>query len=338
MRVLFVGGSTGGHLTPGLALAEAIETAGGSCLFVTAGRAVEDRFFADGRPRTIHGLDAPFGFRLPRLLLACRRTRQAARTFQPDLVVSLGGLAGLPALAVGFRAPFVAIEGNAVAGRAVRLLSRRARGVLCLFEPAARTLGRKGHFVGPLLRAEPHRERGVVLTERGLDPDGTTLLALGGSQGASAIDAILVGMAASLAEAGIQVLAQAREPDRVRTALDAAGVRCCVADHFDRLGELYRAADLGLCRGGGGTISELWAAALPAVILPYPGHKDRQQFHNAATLGDGLAVSTADAAPNQLMDLLTNPSRRSAMADSLRSTCPADGLRRAIDLLLVWKG
>jgi UDP-N-acetylglucosamine--N-acetylmuramyl-(pentapeptide) pyrophosphoryl-undecaprenol N-acetylglucosamine transferase len=339
MRVLFVGGGTGGHLTPALGLAEALEERGHETLFLISGRAVERAYFADGRAHASLGFDESRWPRPLALLGAMRRARGAARAFAPTLTVALGGAASAAALAVG--GPRVLLEGNAVAGRSVRWMQPFARATLTLFAETAGAL-RGGVCVGPLgrrvLRARPRAEARAAL---GLPVDGALLLVLGGSQGAAALNRAALALAPRLAARGARALLLCG-PGRAAALEQSAAAWpqvLHVREHCAEMGAAYSAADFALTRGGASTIAELWLHALPAVIVPYPHHRDRQQERNAAALAPGLAVVREehldDAALDRVADATLDPARRAPMRahlESLRART-GDGSARAVRAL-----
>ncbi len=120
----------------------------------------------------------------------------------------------------------------------------------------------------------------------------------------------------------------------LREAMAAHGVAGRVVAHCSDMGAAYSAADLALCRGGAATVAELWLHRLPAVVVPYPGHADRQQELNARALepgvrvlGDGAAVRAA------VLELLDDAAERRAMSRSLAASAPPDGLAQAVGML-----
>lgn len=339
MRVLFVGGGTGGHLTPALGLAEALEERGHETLFLVSGRSVERDYFADGRAHASLRYDES---RWPRALAlpgACWRARAEARRFRPDLVVALGGGASAASLAV--RKPRVLLEGNAVAGRSVRWMQPFSRATLTLFPETARRL-RSGVWVGPLTRRQlAPQPRAAARAELGLPAEGPLLLCAGGSQGARAVNQAAVALAPRLAARGGCVLllcGPGRLPE-VAAALAQWPEAFFAREHCREMGAAYSAADFALARGGASTVAELLLHALPAVILPYPHHKDRQQEKNALALAPGLRVvreAELDArALDEIAELCLDAARRAPMRRHLESLrgAEADGRARAVDLL-----
>lgn len=339
MRVLFVGGGTGGHLTPALGLAEALEERGHATLFLVSGRAVERAYFADGRAHASLGYDES---RWPRPLAlpgAMARARREARAFRPDLVVALGGGASAAALAVS--APRVLLEGNAIEGRSVRWMQPFARATLTMFPATAPRL-RHGVCVGPLGRRllDP-MPQAQARARLGLPPAGPLLLALGGSQGARAVNLAAARVAQRIAPQGGALLLLCGA-GRAADAAEAAAAwprQVFVREHCDQMGAAYSAADFALTRGGASTVAELWLHALPAVILPYPHHKDRQQELNASALAPGLRVvreaDLDEAELDRIAAEVLDPAQRAPMQAHLaeQRRRAGDGRAQAVRIL-----
>ncbi len=336
MRFLFVGGGTGGHLAPALGMAEELRRRGHETLFLTSGRGVEQDFLAAAGAWASLGTD---GGRMPRplrLLRAMARARREAARFRPQLVVGLGGLTGAAALGAKGRRPLVLLEGNRVVGRGVRFLRRWADGALTLFpEPAGELPG--GRCVGPIGRAAlAPRPRAEARRALGLAEEGLVLFLTGGSQGALDLNRWAAELAPELARRGVQLHAAAGAgKDRaLREAMAAHRVAGRVVAHCADMGAAYSAADLALCRGGAATVAELWLHRLPAVVVPYPGHADRQQELNARALEPGVRVLDDGAAVRAaVLELLDDAGARRAMSASLAASAPPDGLAQAVGML-----
>lgn len=337
MRVLFVGGGTGGHLTPATGLAEELRARGHRTRFLCNGRGVEQAYFQDGDEAHSLGIDDS---KLPRpaaLFRAMLRARREARRFVPDVVVALGGAGSTAALAISGRAPLVALEGNFVVGRSVKLLDRFSRYTLTLFPETAGQL-RRGRCIGPIGRHALRKiDREQACAGFGLAPDRPVLLILGGSQGAQDLNRAAARLAPELAAMGVQLLAVAGpgKQDELRQACQRAGLSATVLDHCHEMGAAYSAADFALCRGGAATIAELWLHRLPAAIAPYPYHKDKQQEHNARALIPGVRlVDPRDPGDDaQILEPLADPLLRRRMAAYLEQVAPVDGQCSAADLL-----
>jgi len=341
-RVCLVSGGTGGHLLPAVALARALRGAGRDALVLTEGRPAE-RALLDGTGLPARELRVGGGLRLPfrlaRATWSCRRLLQREAV---DLVIGTGGRACVPAAlaARSLRIPVCLLEQNAVPGRANRLLSHLARRVW-LGLPPLRPIAR-GTVTGTPLREDMGRLDGRrARADLGFDDDVPVLLVFGGSQGAAVLNGV-VPMAIARLPRAVQVVhltgIDHAEPVRAAYEGTAPHVRVLVRPIAKDMASLYAAADLVVCRGGGGTLAELIAAGRPAIIVPYPHHKDRQQWHNGKVLeraGAGLVMEQArfdgDSLAIVLDLLLSDPERLSAMGQRARGLVPRDACSRILD-------
>ena len=337
MRFLFVGGGTGGHLTPAIGLAEGLEAHGHQTLFLLTGRAVEQAYVADGRAFASLGFDRSRWPRPFALVGAALRARSQARTFRPDVVIALGGAASAAALAV-VGTPLVLLEGNLVLGRSVRWMAGFSALTLTMFEDTASHLAR-ALAIGPVTRRSLQPiAREEARRALGLDPQRPTLLVMGGSQGATDLNRIALRLLPRLHRCGWQMLALcgAGKGQELRAASDQGLGEVVVLDHCEQMGHAYSAADFALTRGGASTVGELWLHALPAAVLPYPWHKDRQQQHNARALAPGiLLLDGEDPAVHAeaILHCVDDTARRERMRDNLRARKPPDGQSLGVDKL-----
>jgi len=340
-RFVLAGGGSGGHLCPGLAVAESIlrESAGSRILFLAPGRAVEDLLFAGARfeRRRVTSLRGPGGyFALPhRAVASLAQSLAILARFRPAAVVGLGGFGSVPpALAArALRVPLVLLEQNAVAGKANVFLSRRAERVYCAFSSAAREMHAPASVVGnPTRRDVLEGDREAAYRYFGLEPRRRTLLVLGGSQGASALNAAIVSHLHRLGTLrdGVQAIhvTGVRDVARVREAYEREGVPAFVTAFLSEMGLAYAVADLALSRAGGTTVAELLGNGVPAVLVPYPHHADRHQLRNAQeAVAAGAAVICEEGAlaePRAFLQhvaglLVVDPDRRREMAARARA-------------------
>lgn len=288
-RVCLVSSGTGGHLLPALALSAGLRARGHEPLLVTEGRAVESSLLP-GAGMPARTLRVGGGPALPlRVLGASLAARRWLRQSGVEVVICTGGRTSLP---VGLAArllglPLCLLEQNAVLGRSNRWLAALARRIY---------LGLPGDHQPPraLVTGTPLRaeigtiDRAMARERLGLRADGLTVMVAGGSQGARALNEVVPAALLRLG-APLQVLhlsgPGADDDVRRRYAAGAdARVECRVRPLTREIACWYAAADLVICRGGGATVAELMAAARPAIVVPYPHHRDRQQFHNAQVL------------------------------------------------------
>jgi len=353
MRVLFAAGGTGGHLSPALSLARTIRDEwDGATAFLTAGRDVE-RHFLSPRDGGVTPLFPGSGSR-PSLLRprawidAVSRARRAMESFQPHAVVAAGGYVTLPVVAAALAAntPLYLLEQNAWPGRATRLARPFARRIFCHFDGAAACLGQRAVACGSPLGVAltgPLPARQEARTRFGLDPDRPTLLVAGGSLGAQGVNDVVLDNARALA-GWAQVLHitgdRRGDPERVRAHYRDAGLDARVLPFCNEMVMAYRAADLIVCRAGGMTLAEICTMGLPAVMVPYPAHRDRHQYHNAEVLaqrGAGVVLeeqlATAEAFRQVVVGLLRDETRLQAMGAAARSLARPKAANRVLAIL-----
>ncbi|MBI2900748.1 MAG: UDP-N-acetylglucosamine--N-acetylmuramyl-(pentapeptide) pyrophosphoryl-undecaprenol N-acetylglucosamine transferase [Planctomycetes bacterium] len=270
--ILFAGGGTGGHLYPGIALAQSLS---GRRLFLCTERPF-DRSALDAARLPYRVLPSPrlspsFPVRFGR---AVAESLRALREFRPDVLVGLGGYGSVPPVAAAMLLgiPYVLLEQNIRPGKANRALAPMAARVYAQWRET-RLPGRvvaAGSPIRPGLRRIPKSQACARL---GLDPDRPTVLVLGGSQGAGALNAL---------DLDVQTI---RITGRGRTARGTV-----VLEYLDEMELAYSAADLAVSRAGALAIAELACFGLPTVLVPYPHAADDHQRANARALGDAVWV------------------------------------------------
>ena len=316
LRVMIAGGGTGGHLFPGVALAERVLAGGGEVCFVGTARGIEARVIPELgwrlecldvvgiKGRGARGLVAGV-LRLPRAWLASRRL---IADFDPDVVVGVGGYASGPIVATAWslRRPTAILEQNSVPGLTNRILGKLVRRVFATFPDVA------GHFPAAKLElaGNPIRrelvERLAHARAKGdtrADHRPPRLFVFGGSQGAQALNSAMIAAAPALAAElpGLEIWHQtgARELARVREGYAAAGLgepRVRAVDFIDDMTGPYAWCDLALCRAGATSLAELAAVGCPALLVPFPHATDDHQTHNARSLvAAGAAVLVPEA-------------------------------------------
>jgi UDP-N-acetylglucosamine--N-acetylmuramyl-(pentapeptide) pyrophosphoryl-undecaprenol N-acetylglucosamine transferase len=315
-RVLLVCGGTGGHLAPGIALAEQLAARGADCLLLVSGKGADARMaaryptlaFRRGHGRGWGpGLRARLGFLLLGLVALADSLWLLLRR-RPDAVVCFGGFLSLaPALVARLlRIPVHLHEANRVPGKAVRLLGRLATtvhlpaGVALAAVPAARL--RAGGF--PLRAEIGPRPREAARAALGFPPGGPLLLVMGGSQGAAVLTRWAEAVHPDLARRGVHLLCLSgpggRSGERREGPSLARFLPFC-----DRMAEAYAAGDLAVSRAGAGTLAELAACRLPAVLVPLPTAADDHQSANArAAAAAGAARVCPEAELARLLPLV----------------------------------
>ncbi|MBK7976210.1 MAG: undecaprenyldiphospho-muramoylpentapeptide beta-N-acetylglucosaminyltransferase [Deltaproteobacteria bacterium] len=348
MRLLVAGGGTGGHLFPGVAVAERWLAGGSDRAVAFAGTTsgVEARLvpelghrFFPVRAGAVAGGGLLAKIRsLGRVLLGVHDAGAVLREFDPHVVLGVGGYASVPVMlrSVLARRPTAIQEQNAAPGLANRLLGKLVRRVFVTFEssrshfPPGRAV-LTGNPIRPsvLARLEETRRARATRTA-GAVP---SILISGGSQGSrflnenvpAAIAAWLASRRASQPGAAApRIVHQTGRADEETTRVRYAelGLAASVTAFIRDMGQAYGEADLVVARAGAGTLSELAAVGLPAVLVPYPfagAHQEANARAHAA-LGAGVCVTQAEASVERLAAeigrLLDEPALRRRMADA----------------------
>jgi UDP-N-acetylglucosamine--N-acetylmuramyl-(pentapeptide) pyrophosphoryl-undecaprenol N-acetylglucosamine transferase len=357
MRVVIACGGTGGHVYPALAVAEALRARDQSTglLFLGSGALASRIIPRAGWPMrqvAARQLTRRVSWKAPwALLTAVVGTIQAAghlRAFDPAVVLTTGGYAAAPvgAAAVLLRIPLVLQEQNLHPGVTTRVLWRFARTVSVPHESAARFFGTKAAVTGvPIDRARAlngTRERGQQ--RFGLDPGRTTILVLGGSQGAQSINAAMVEAAPRLAAPDtLQVIHQTGTAHetwvRERVAQLRAPVYVAVG-YIDDVADALACADLVVCRAGASTLAEVTAHGRPCIAIPYPhaaeGHQEvNARLHERA--GAAVVMLDRELGGERLAGLLNrlraDPAALRKMAESSRALGRPDAAAQVADLV-----
>jgi UDP-N-acetylglucosamine--N-acetylmuramyl-(pentapeptide) pyrophosphoryl-undecaprenol N-acetylglucosamine transferase len=317
---LVMAGGTGGHIFPGLAVAEALRDAGWRVHWLGAPGSMEHELVS-ARGFTFEPVDFA-GVRgkglktllvLPlRLLRAFGQSLQVVRRVQPDVVLGLGGYITFPGgmMATLWGKPLVLHEQNSVAGLANKVLAAVADRVFTAFPGVFRT----GQWVGnPLRRAFTQQEEPAVRMAGRTGP--LRVLVVGGSLGAKALNDI-VPQALALMPASNRPLvihqSGAKQIDALRANYAAAGVQAELTPFIDDTASAFAQADLVICRAGASTVTELAAVGVAALFVPFPFAVDDHQTTNAQFLvgaGGGWLIQQAELTAQNLADRLTSLSR-----------------------------
>jgi UDP-N-acetylglucosamine--N-acetylmuramyl-(pentapeptide) pyrophosphoryl-undecaprenol N-acetylglucosamine transferase len=348
--ILVAAGGTGGHLFPGIAVADELVRRDAATRVVFAGtaRGLETRL-VPGRGYALETLPIlPLnGVGLARLLAGLLvlpwgllRSALLVLRLRPAAVLGIGGYAGGPvtllAALLGVRA--VVLEPNATPGFTNRVLRPFVRAAACAYEEARAAFGEKGVLTGNPVRGGfaslPRREHRPPLT----------LLAFGGSQGSRVLNQALVAAIPRLPGPERLRLVHQTGPamrDEVEAAWRAAGRETEVVAFVDDMESRFAAADLVLCRSGATTCAELTAAGKAAVLVPFARAADDHQRTNARALeAAGAAVMLEEkdldgaSLARAVARLVDDPARIAAMEDAARRIGRPDAAARVADLLL----
>lgn len=293
--IVIAGGGTGGHLVPAMVMADGAAALGRRPVLVTGDRPIEDRVLA-GCPHERRILRARgyatvgWAGRLRALLALPGAVWRAWRwlgDLRPEQVVLTGGYVALPVgLAAWLRRfPQILIEPNCVPGRTARLLARFVQRLI-LLDPAVHLPGRAERTAGMPVRT-------AIRDLAAQAPTGETVLVLGGSQGAAALNRHVAEAWPAEARWHLHHVSGPGRSEEARSAYAERGITAVVEDYLEDTATALAAAAFVIARAGAGTVAELIAAARPAVLVPYPHAADDHQRANAhyfARLGGGFVV------------------------------------------------
>ena len=317
---LVMAGGTGGHIFPGLAVAEALREAGWRVHWLGAPDSMESQLVP---PRGFAFEAVAFGgvrgkglatlaFLPLKLLRAFWQSLQVVRRVQPDVVLGLGGYITFPGgmMASLWGKPLVLHEQNSVAGLANKVLAQVADRVFTAFPGVFKT----GQWVGNPLRQAFTQQ--ATPAERFAGRTGPLrVLVVGGSLGAKALNDIVPQALALMPEATRpQVIHQsgAKQIEALRANYAAAGVQAELTPFIDDTAAAFAHADLVICRAGASTVTELAAVGVAALFVPFPFAVDDHQTTNAQFLvaqGGGWLVPQAELTAQNLAERLTALSR-----------------------------
>ena len=338
--ILVMAGGTGGHVFPGLAVADFLHAQGWRVVWMGNPEGMEARLvpkrgyeMAWVRFAALRGKGLLRMLLLPlSLLRAFWQALRALSHVQPNVVLGMGGYVTFPGgmMAALSGRPLVVHEQNAVAGLANRVLAGVADRVLSGFPGVLK----KGEWTGNPVRAEiaalPQPAQRYAAREGRLN-----VLVVGGSLGAQALnDAVPRALTLLAPEARPRVTHQsgAKQIDALRAAYALAGLEAELVDFIDDMAARYAAADLVICRAGALTIAELAAAGVASVLVPFPHAVDDHQTGNArflAEAGAAILLPQSELAPEKLASLLGELTREklAAMAEQARALAKPDATR-----------
>lgn len=341
--IIFAGGGSGGHISPGLAIAERLKEISPETrsIFVCSQRAIDATMLTDARAEFVPIPATPPSIKplaasrfVMNFIKSKRNVRRLIRDRQVNHVVALGGFIAAPAVSAAKSAgvPVMLINLDAPPGKANQWMAKRCDEVFSAIEI-------------PMMPQFASRVVGMPIRRRALAPgdaplcrsrlrvpiDTYTLFVTGASQGATSINSFMTALAQSQPELfrgwHVYHLAGHGADGPIRAAYESAGVSATVEPFLNDIGLAWGAADLAISRAGASAVAEAAANAVPTLFLPYPYHKDMHQKHNAQPLvklgGAVMAVDQIDAIANvrevgpALAALMNDASRREQMKNAL---------------------
>ncbi|KJR42437.1 undecaprenyldiphospho-muramoylpentapeptide beta-N- acetylglucosaminyltransferase [Candidatus Magnetoovum chiemensis] len=346
-RIVIAGGGSGGHLYPGLAVAQEFERVlkNADIYFIGSVNGIEAKVLPHEKKYFVKLLNTE-GFvgksltkkiaALYRFILAFFDVYFFLRKLKPDLVIGTGGYASFIPVFTAFMIPIptIILEQNTVPGLANRMLGKFAKKVCLTYENSMRCFSRRK----AVLTGNPVRES-ILTTDRAkafsafyLDRDKFTVFIFGGSAGASSINKGAVDALEYLSDLkdNIQFIHQtgAKDLDYVKNAYKKLGFNGVVSAFILNIAEAYSISDIAVTRAGATTLAELTARGIPAILIPYPYAASSHQEINASRLSESsAAIMIKDSELNgqilseKIRQLYTNKD----MKENIRRNCLAFG-------------
>lgn len=349
--IVFCGGGSGGHLYPAIAIMQEIELRSPECQFhfLTTGRDVEQSILSNLKcsHSAYDSVTSRDLFKNPftaikRLWSGYRHAIDRFSQHRPDCVIGCGGYGSVPGVLAAKRLgiPVLLLEQNLIPGRATSLLSRIACGTCVSFAETKTLLPRKACSVwtGNPVRRE--------IAELKPDPDSkaNTILILGGSQGAHAINKAMEEIITNERELFHDwfVIHQTgvTDAEAVRQAYEQAGQTARVDAYIDDMAEVYRKANLVVSRAGATSLAEISCIGLPAILVPYPHAAANHQVHNAEWYVERHAArmilqeSLTSELKSVLTEVVRDETQRETMSKMMREVSLPTAAQMVVSVLL----
>lgn len=359
MRIVIAGGGTGGHIFPGIAIAEEIRDRDGSAeiIFVGTEHGIEASVVpTEGYPIKYLRAEGLVGRSLVKKLrggvktfLSVYDSYRLLKELRPDVLIGVGGYASFGPVFAGslMSIPSVIVEQNSVPGLANRALSRIVDIVCVTYHESISFFPRSKTYItgNPIRKGILSGSRGRAYEIFSLERGKFTVFVFGGSSGARAINNAVRSSFSYIMDIrnDIQFLHQTGRDDYegIREAYRKWGFRATVAAFIHQMPEAYAVADLVVSRAGATTLAELTAVGKPAILIPYPYAAGRHQELNARRLSEmGAARVILDHELNgeslarNIRWLYENSGMRSEMERLSRSFGRPDAAQRVVDIVM----
>jgi UDP-N-acetylglucosamine--N-acetylmuramyl-(pentapeptide) pyrophosphoryl-undecaprenol N-acetylglucosamine transferase len=331
-------GGTGGHLFPGIAVAEALEERGCDTALIVSQKGVDQQGLSGSGEREVITLPAVpllgrnFGAFANSFLKSYRVLRSKFKARRPAAVVAMGGFTSAAPIFAGKSAGAITCvhEANSIAGKANRFLAPFVDKIFIGFSSAASHVrNRSVQFTGTPVRPQFRpRDPGEARTRLGLEPNDPVLLVMGGSQGATAINKAIIQVVPELLKVlpKLQFVHLTGNPsfEMVKAAYDKIPARSKVVPFLNEIEIAMAAATAAINRAGASSLAEVAAMQLPTLLIPYPDAADDHQYFNARAFSQAGAAHMLvqsqikpEALSAELLQLLTDPALQQSMREAL---------------------
>jgi UDP-N-acetylglucosamine--N-acetylmuramyl-(pentapeptide) pyrophosphoryl-undecaprenol N-acetylglucosamine transferase len=354
-KIAIACGGTGGHLFPGLAVAEQLVARGCAVTLLVSPKEVDQQAVKQAKGMQIVTLPAvglSQGKRIAFLrgfVQSYRAAKKHFKNFTPDAALAMGGFTSAPPImaAKSFGARTFLHESNTIPGRANRWLSRVVNQAFVGFPQAAACLHtKKTTTTGTPVRPQfQPRDPAACRKALGLDAEKPVLLVTGGSQGASGINDLVIRTLPLLLKAVPQLqfflLTGPSDAEKVRQACVGANAKVIVHPFFAEMDLALGAASVALSRAGASSLAELAAVRVPSVLVPFPAATDNHQFFNARAFEETGAARlfeqktlTPETLAQAMAELISNDDARERIQTALAKWHVANAAEQIAEIML----
>jgi len=320
MKILMVGGGTGGHVYPAIAIAEAVQDKilDSQILFVGSEGGIEEKLVPEARFSLVtikaRGMLRKISYKAitsPFYAIAgFFESMKIIKNFQPNIIVATGGFVSLPVVLAGslLRVPVILHEGNVIPGLAIKICKWFASCVTISFEEQRKYFRfKKVYCIGGPVRKEIIKTvKGIAIQKIGIRQDQKIVLVLGGSQGARSINKVIIDALPDLSKLNIQLIHVCGERDHgwVKDSVKENYQFYHLMPYMYNIWDGLAASDLVVSRSGATAVSEIIARGLPSILIPFPYSAEGHQDHNANMLkaaGASVVIKDADLNKRSLL-------------------------------------
>ena len=348
LHIIIACGGTGGHLFPGIAVAEELKRQGHDVMLLISEKKVDaesTKKYGDLKFETVTAIAKPATLSLKmlpfmiKLWKSIRQSKALLKKHQTDIILGMGGFTSLPPILAGKQLGLKTFvhDSNALPGKANRLTSRWCKKVLIGLEAAAKYFPNSAVVTtGTPIRTELESlpEQSAARAKFGLNASNRTVLVMGGSQGAKHLNTLVVDTAKAMPDIQFLHITGTGDYKRVQElAKDRDGYH--VLAFCDDMAAAYAASDLSVCRSGASSLTELSCASMPSILVPYPHAADDHQTVNAEVFEQaGAAILRQEKdldsgeLVTELFKILENGDTYSSMSSAANQLAKRDAAQR----------
>lgn len=349
MKVLIAAGGTGGHITPGIAIANKLREEGHSILFVgtTGGMEVDLVPKAGFDIKYIHARGLYRGISLKNLktfselFKGINDVKNIIKEEKIDLVVGTGGYVTAPAMiaAIKCNIPTLIHESNALPGKTTKWLTKKVDKVAVGFKAALDELPDTNNKVYTGNPTKISDSFSKAMLKKKLNIDKPLVLVFGGSQGAKKLNETMIDFinSSKISDYEIIYATGPKHYDEIISKIKVSNPNVKIEKYIYNMEEIMGASDLAVCRSGALTVTELGIVGLPAILIPFPYAAENHQYYNAKTIEDsnaGIIIEekdlTTEKLKNAIEDLIYNKEKLEQMSKNAKK----EDMKNAIDKIM----